>query len=153
MPLGQSSRRALSDYIRKHRPIAPLSGTDPVFPTIQGYPLKPDYVYKIVSGACREAGITGKRLGAAYCRHTFARKFLLNGGDLINVAAHPGTLEPGGGQTVCASGHQRPAFPTAEVQPDRHADDGAGGEVGRLMSLKRAKSTIWSPILRYAKLV
>lgn len=85
VPLGRKSRRTLVDYVRKHRPLPALSGLDRVFLTRKGYPLRPDYVYKIISGACKEAGIRGKRLGPHTCRHTFARNFLLNGGDLITL--------------------------------------------------------------------
>lgn len=72
-------------YVRRHRPDPALPGADSVFLTRRGYPLRPDYVYRIVSKACREAGIRGKRLGPHTCRHTFSRNFLLNGGDLITL--------------------------------------------------------------------
>ena len=85
VPLGQSSRRALAEYVRRHRPESTLPKLDPVFPTTTGYPLRPDYVYKIISKACRAVGIEGKRLGPHTCRHTFARNFLLNGGDLLTL--------------------------------------------------------------------
>ena len=85
VPLGQSSRRVLVEYTRKYRPAPAMPNIDPVFPTVKGYSLKPDYVYKIMSQACCEASIKGKRLGPHTCRHTFARNFLLNGGDLLTL--------------------------------------------------------------------
>ncbi len=85
VPLGRSSRRTLVQYVHKYRPALALPGIDCVFLTRTGYPLRPDYVYKIISQACQEAGIQGKRLGPHTCRHTFARNFLLNGGDLLTL--------------------------------------------------------------------
>ena len=71
--------------MHRYRPAPALPGIDRVFLTRTGYPLRPDYVYKIISQACREAAIQGKRLGPHTCRHTFARNFLLNGGDLLTL--------------------------------------------------------------------
>ena len=85
VPLGRSSRRALLTYTRKFRPSPDLPSVDRVFLTRTGYPLRADYVYKVVANACHQAGIKGKRLGPHTCRHTFARSFLLNGGDLLTL--------------------------------------------------------------------
>jgi integrase/recombinase XerD len=85
VPLGQSSRRVLATYIRRHRPEPALPGIDQVFLARAGYPMKPDYVYKILARACREVGISGKRLGPHTCRHTSARSFLINGGDVLTL--------------------------------------------------------------------
>ena len=85
VPLGRSCRKALLTYIRKFRPSPGLPSIDRVFLTRAGHPLRADYVYKIVAEACRQAGIQGKRLGPHTCRHTFARSFLLNGGDLLTL--------------------------------------------------------------------
>ena len=85
IPLGQSSRKLLVAYIRKHRPEPSLPQLDRVFLTRSGGPLRADYLYAILSDACRQVGITGKRLGPHTCRHTFARSFLLNGGDLLTL--------------------------------------------------------------------
>ncbi len=85
VPLGRSCRKALVTYIRKFRPSPGLPSVDRVFLTRAGHPLRADYVYKIVADACHQAGIQGKRLGPHTCRHTFARSFLLNGGDLLTL--------------------------------------------------------------------
>ncbi len=85
VPMGQSSRRVLLDYIRKHRPEPALPAIDEVFLTEAGYPMKPDNVYKILAAACRAVDTSGKRLGPHTCRHTFARAFLVAGGDLLSL--------------------------------------------------------------------
>jgi len=60
-----------------------VATVDLVFLTGDGRPLTAHRLYEIVSGVCKRAGIEGKRLGPHTCRHTFARKFLMNGGDLL----------------------------------------------------------------------
>ena len=85
IPLGRNSRKILMTYLRKYRPEPSMPQIDHVFLTRTGGPLEPGYVYQIISGACRRAGIQGKRLGPHTCRHTFARSFLLNGGDLLTL--------------------------------------------------------------------
>ena len=85
VPLGRNSQKALLTYVRRIRPTAMIPAEDRVFLSCDGYPLKSDYVYKIVAQACRAAGIEGKRLGPHTCRHTFARSFLTNGGDLLTL--------------------------------------------------------------------
>ncbi len=85
IPLGRSSRKVLMAYLRKYRPEPSLSQIDRVFLTRTGDPLEPGYVYQIISSACRQAGIQDKRLGPHTCRHTFARSFLLNGGNVLTL--------------------------------------------------------------------
>ncbi len=85
VPMGRTCRLALSRYLHKFRPQPALATIDNVFLTRDGRPLKADYVYKIVADACERAGIQGKRKGPHTCRHTFARHFLMNGGDLLTL--------------------------------------------------------------------
>jgi len=81
--LGRSGLKALKNYVRRARPQVTNLAVDHVFLTNLLMPLTPDYVYKIVSGACRKVGIQRSRLGPHTCRHTFARSFLLNGASLL----------------------------------------------------------------------
>lgn len=85
VPIGYNCRRTLSRYIRKYRPEPADPFINSVFLTRDGRPLRPDYVYKIVRQACEKAGIKGRRLGPHTCRHSFARLFLLHGGDLLTL--------------------------------------------------------------------
>jgi site-specific recombinase XerD len=85
VPLGRNSRKALLTYINRYRPTPSLPSADYVFLTQDGDPLRADYVYKVISEACQKVGIEGKRLGPHTCRHTFARSFLMNGGDLLTL--------------------------------------------------------------------
>lgn len=83
--LGRRSRSILNRYIRRYRPDPATPRIDNVFLTLQGYPISPGYVHKIIASACDEVGISGKRRGPHTCRHTFARSFLLNGGNLLTL--------------------------------------------------------------------
>lgn len=85
VPLGYTSQRTLWKYLRKFCVEPALATIDRVFLTRDGQPMKIDWLYKIVSRACRGAGIDGKRIGPHTCRHTFARQFLMNGGDLLTL--------------------------------------------------------------------
>jgi len=85
VPLGRRSRSILNKYIRRHRPEPATPRIDNVFLTLQGDPMSPGYVHKVVAAACNRAGISGKRRGPHTCRHTFARNFLLNGGNLLTL--------------------------------------------------------------------
>jgi len=85
IPLGRNSRKVLLRYLRRYRPEPSRPHCERVFLTRSGTPMRADYLYKVISDACRKVGIKGKRLGPHTCRHTFARSFLLNGGDLLTL--------------------------------------------------------------------
>ena len=83
--MGRTCRLAVSRYVHKYRPEPTLASVKNVFLTRDGRPMKADCVYKIVASACETAGIQGKRKGPHTCRHTFAHRFLMNGGDLLTL--------------------------------------------------------------------
>lgn len=85
VPMGYECQRTLLRYIRRFRPEPALPSIDRVFLTQDGRPLQIHWLYKVVSRACKKVGIEGKRLGPHTCRHTFARNFLMNGGDLLTL--------------------------------------------------------------------
>ena len=85
VPMGHSCQTAMWRYVTKHRPKPAAPGIDNVFLNRSGRPLSADWIYKIISNVCRRAGIQGKRLGPHTCRHTFAKSFLMNGGDLLSL--------------------------------------------------------------------
>ena len=85
VPMGYQCQRALLKFTRRYRPEPAIPSISKVFLTQAGRPLRVDRLYKIVSGTCKQAGIKGKRLGPHTCRHTFARNFLMNGGDLLTL--------------------------------------------------------------------
>ena len=85
IPTGYSCQRAVWRYVKRLRPEPRIATIDSVFLTRGGRPLTAHPLYEIVSDACKRAGIKGKRLGPHSCRHTYARKFLMNGGDLLTL--------------------------------------------------------------------
>lgn len=85
IPMGYGCQRVLGRYVRRFRPQPMVPTINQVFLTRDGRLLTPHRLYEIVSGVCKRAGIQGKRLGPHTCRHTFARKFLMNGGDLLTL--------------------------------------------------------------------
>lgn len=85
VPVGSTCRATLNRYVHRYRPRPATPHIDNLFLTSQGRPLKPDYLYKIVSEACNRAGVRNVRPGPHTCRHTFARRFLMNGGDLLTL--------------------------------------------------------------------
>lgn len=85
VPMGLRSQTLLNEYLRQHRPKPASPLLNNVFLTQHGKPITSNWVYKIVALTCERAGIRGKRLGPHTCRHSFARSFLLNGGDLLTL--------------------------------------------------------------------
>jgi site-specific recombinase XerD len=85
VPIGSTCRATLTRYVHRHRPEPATPRVDNLFLTRDGHPLKPDYLYKIVSEACNKADVRNVRPGPHTCRHTFARRFLMNGGDLLTL--------------------------------------------------------------------
>lgn len=85
VPMGYKCQRTVLKYTRRFRPEPALPSINRVFLTQYGRPLQIHWLYKIVSGACKKVGLKGKRLGPHTCRHTFARSFLMNGGDLLTL--------------------------------------------------------------------
>lgn len=86
VPLGLTAQRALWRFIRKARPApSPETRVDYLFLNSRGKQLKPSWVYRIVRGHLKTAGVQVKRYGPHTCRHTFARLYLSNGGDLLTL--------------------------------------------------------------------
>jgi len=85
VPMGRICQALLNRYIRRQRPEPATPTVANVFLTQQGRPITQDWVYKIVARTCRGLGIRGKRLGPHTCGHTFAKRFLMNGGDLLTL--------------------------------------------------------------------
>ncbi len=83
VPMGRICQALLNRYIRRQRPEPTRPTVANLFLTQHGRPITQDWVYKIVARTCRGLGIRGKRLGPHACRHTFAKRFLMNGGDLL----------------------------------------------------------------------
>ena len=83
VPLGQTAKRALIRYLEQARPEPVNPAESRVFLTVSGLPISKDSVAKIIQRLARRTGIT--RLHAHLFRHTFAVRYLINGGDVFTL--------------------------------------------------------------------
>lgn len=90
IPLGLTIRRILKKYLRDRVELLQEHGafTSQLFITYYGTPINHggmNAVFKQLKEHLRGLGIPEKRLSAHTWRHTFAKTFLLNGGDLFTL--------------------------------------------------------------------
>jgi len=85
VPIGAMVQRALWKYIHGHRPIPTHENVRNLFISQQGYGLTPDRIYRLIANYGRRAGLKGVRCSPHTMRHTMAKNFLLNGGDLFSL--------------------------------------------------------------------
>lgn len=71
--------------MNRHRPEPSLPGIEELFLTRDGRSLSPKTVWQMIRDCGERAGITGVRCSPHTFRHTFAKSFLLNGGDLFTL--------------------------------------------------------------------
>jgi integrase/recombinase XerC/integrase/recombinase XerD len=93
VPIGSNSQKLLQRYLFRYRPQQSNPQNDYVFLSTRGNLLTENSVKLMFARLARRSGV--KRLHAHLCRHTFATKFLINGGDVFllqQILGHP-TLE------------------------------------------------------------
>jgi integrase/recombinase XerD len=85
VPIGDVAQRFLWKYINTSRP-------KPITPHItnlllndKGMPLTKNGVQQMLRRYGKKAGITSTRCSPHTCRHTFARSYLMNGGDIFSL--------------------------------------------------------------------
>ena len=83
VPIGSSSQRVLQRYLFRYRPRQADSQNEYVFLSTGGKPLTENSLKLMFARLGRRSGV--KRLHAHLCRHTFATKFLINGGDVFTL--------------------------------------------------------------------
>ena len=83
VPLGQTAKKALIRYVEQAR-LDPVNPTEErVFLTVSGLPISKDSVEKIIQRLAKRTGIT--RLHPHLFRHSFAVRYLINGGDVFTL--------------------------------------------------------------------
>ena len=85
VPIGASVQKALWKYLNKYRPDPPYPSIDSLFLNRMSMPMSPDSIYRMIKRRGEEAGIQGVRCSPHTLRHTFAKNFLLNGGDVFTL--------------------------------------------------------------------
>jgi len=83
VPIGSNSQRALQRYIFRHRPNPAHPGIENVFLSVHGTPLTENSIKLMFAKLAKRSGVY--RLHAHLCRHTFATRFLINGGDVFTL--------------------------------------------------------------------
>jgi site-specific recombinase XerD len=80
LPVGRAARNALRRYLQVYRPTSP---SDALFVAGNGRPVVAEGLRQIIRRAGRRAGVRG--VHPHRLRHTFARKFLMSGGDALTL--------------------------------------------------------------------
>ena len=83
VPIGNSAQRSLQKYLFRYRQEPAHAGIDNVFLSTSGTPLTENSVKLMFTRMARRSGVI--RLHAHLCRHTFATRFLINGGDVFSL--------------------------------------------------------------------
>jgi len=85
VPTGIQVRRALWRYIKNYRSDPAYPNEKRLFLSGSGFPLRPRLVQSLISRICKRAGITGIRCSPHTLRHTFAKLYLMEGGDIFSL--------------------------------------------------------------------
>ena len=83
VPVGNSARKALLRYLYHFRPEPTHGAENSFFLTIEGESLTSNAVRLIVDRLAKRSGV--KRLHAHLFRHSFAVRFLMNGGNVFSL--------------------------------------------------------------------
>jgi len=83
VPMGSNAQRALQRYLFRHRPVLAHAGIENVFLSVHGTSLTENSMKLMFARLAKRSGV--QRLHAHLCRHTFATRFLINGGDVFTL--------------------------------------------------------------------
>ncbi len=85
VPIGSIVQKSLWKYINRYRPQPLTPKVTRLFLTEHGLPLTKSGVQQMLRRYGRKAGITGVRCSPHTFRYTFAKNYLLNGGDVFSL--------------------------------------------------------------------
>ena len=105
VPMGSNAQKALQKYLFRYRPKQVNPAMSNVFLSAQGKPLTINSAKLMFARLSKISGVV--RLHAHLCRHTFATRFLINGGDVFTLQQILGhsTLEMVRRYVTLASSH------------------------------------------------
>jgi len=83
VPIGNNAQKVLQRYLFRYRSNPTLPRIDNVFLSIHGDPLTENSMKLMFTRLAKRSGVS--RLHAHLCRHTFATRFLINGGDVFSL--------------------------------------------------------------------
>jgi integrase/recombinase XerD len=85
VPFGMHTRRALLHYLQNYRYNPLPHYENHLFTTSSGTPMRPSAIQTMVRRLREQAAITDARCSPHTFRHTFAKNYLLNGGDVFSL--------------------------------------------------------------------
>ncbi len=83
VPIGCNAQKALQRYLFRYRSKLTHNESERVFLSIHGQPMSENSMKLMFARLARTSAVY--RLHAHLCRHTFATRFLLNGGDVFTL--------------------------------------------------------------------
>jgi len=83
VPVGNNAQKALQRYLFRYRTRPAHAGIENVFLSVHGTPLTENNMRLMFARLGQRSGV--HRLHAHLCRHTFATRFLTNGGDVVTL--------------------------------------------------------------------
>lgn len=83
VPIGNNSQKVIQRYLFRYRPKPINQDSGYLFLSSEGTPLTENGVKLMFARLAHRSGI--QRIHAHLCRHTFATKFLINGGDVFTL--------------------------------------------------------------------
>ena len=81
--MGSNARKALQRYLFRFRAVPASPQVENVFLTVNGHPLTENSVKLMFARLAHRSGV--RRLHSHLCQHTFATRFLINGGDVFTL--------------------------------------------------------------------
>jgi site-specific recombinase XerD len=85
VPIGSLVQKILWKYINNYRPIPMTDRITGLFLSERGFPLTKSGIQQMLRRYGRQSGISGMRCSPHVFRHTFAKNYLLNGGDIFSL--------------------------------------------------------------------
>jgi len=113
VPIGNNAQKALQRYLFRYRTRPAHTGIENVFLSVHGTPLTENSMKLMFARLGQRSGV--QRLHTHLCRHTFATRFLVNGGDVFTLQQILGHSTPKDGETLCEFGIKRRYYPASEV--------------------------------------
>ena len=85
VPVGSVVQRVLWKYINHFRPHPVSEKITRLFLSLDGLPLTRNGVQQMLRRCGKKAGVSGVRCSPHTLRHTFAKNYLMNGGDIFSL--------------------------------------------------------------------
>jgi site-specific recombinase XerD len=83
VPMGCNAQKALQRYLFRYRPKQSYPAISNVFLSVGGKPMTANVIKLMFATLAKRSRVN--RLHAHLCRHTFATRFLVNGGDVFSL--------------------------------------------------------------------